>query len=194
VYVTRGGPAVVGTNSYTLGSSPTSINNPIASNTNYVVGRYAYAVYDEGGMLDLNVAGYPQNLINTQAAAYKSSLALADLTQIGLSTTDINNIVGWRNYASGKATGNFPGGPLSFSDTTSWINNFVLSNTTGYLTTGTMPPYNGFTDQAFLSRQQLIKMFTQALPSAPAPRAWQICKAHCNTSGHSAAASNSRRS
>ena len=25
----------------------------------YAVGRYAYAVYDEGGLLDINVAGYP---------------------------------------------------------------------------------------------------------------------------------------
>jgi len=28
-------------------------------NDNYVVGRYAYTVYDTSGLLDINVAGYP---------------------------------------------------------------------------------------------------------------------------------------
>ena len=56
-----------------------------------VVGRYAYAVYDEGGLLDMNVAGYP----TCGATGYppagsswvqpgrKGSLAFADLTGTG---------------------------------------------------------------------------------------------------------------
>src|SRR5437773_8998605 len=37
------------------------LKDPTAANTKYAVGRYAYAVYDEGGLLDINVAGYPSS-------------------------------------------------------------------------------------------------------------------------------------
>ena len=44
-----------------------------------VIGRYAYAIYDEGGLLDLNVAGYPMNPstapIPTQRLGRKGSVA-----------------------------------------------------------------------------------------------------------------------
>ncbi len=40
---------------------------PIATPSTSVIGRYAYAIYDEGGLLDPNVAGYPSN---TSAAQY----------------------------------------------------------------------------------------------------------------------------
>ena len=81
-----------------------------------VIGRYAFAVYDEGGLLDMNVAGYP-----TWAGTVPSSpspsptpwlvnvgrkgiLAFADLTAFPTATpattpTWIDKIVGWRNYA-----------------------------------------------------------------------------------------------
>ena len=36
-----------------------ALKDPTSTNTTYAVGRYAYAVYDEGGLLDINVAGYP---------------------------------------------------------------------------------------------------------------------------------------
>src|ERR1700737_2052594 len=50
VIVTRSGPTVFsGWNSGLADST----------NTSYALGRYAYAVYDEGGLLDFNVAGYP---------------------------------------------------------------------------------------------------------------------------------------
>ena len=56
VLVTRNGP----------GPSPTpfatwnaSLGDATSTNNNYVVGRYAYAIYDEGGLLDVNVAGFP---------------------------------------------------------------------------------------------------------------------------------------
>jgi Tfp pilus assembly protein PilX len=55
VLMTRNGPAV----ETTVGSGATALYNPVPTNASYVVGRYAYAVYDEGGLLDMNVAGYP---------------------------------------------------------------------------------------------------------------------------------------
>ncbi len=30
-----------------------------ATNSSTVVGRYAYVIYDEGGLLDMNAAGFP---------------------------------------------------------------------------------------------------------------------------------------
>ena len=44
------------------GSNPLTWNsNMITSPTSMssVIGRYAYAIYDEGGLLDMNVAGHP---------------------------------------------------------------------------------------------------------------------------------------
>ena len=90
-----------------------------------VIGRYAYAVYDEGGLLDLNVAGFPS--ANSADPTYlrtigrKGVLAFADLTATGLSFTSIDNLIGWRNYYNGNPTGtyaafNFPANPTQFID------------------------------------------------------------------------------
>src|SRR5438876_2323416 len=52
VILTRNGPVAFSAWAPTLAdATPT--------NNNYAVGRYAYAIYDEGGLLDANVAGYP---------------------------------------------------------------------------------------------------------------------------------------
>ena len=56
----------------------TSADNPAT-----VVGRYAYTIYDEGGLLDANVAGYPSTSTTNQSA-YKPATAYSDLKQIGL--------------------------------------------------------------------------------------------------------------
>src|SRR5207244_140829 len=81
-----------------------------------VIGRYAFAVYDEGGLLDMNLAGYP-TWTGTVASSpsptptpwlvnvgRKGILAFADLTAFPTATpattpTWIDKIVGWRNYA-----------------------------------------------------------------------------------------------
>ena len=104
---------------------PSVMTSPDSS----VIGRYAYAVYDEGGLLDLNVAGFPS--ANSTQAAYlrnigrKGVLAFADLTVTGLSVTSgtsygaIDNIIGWRNYFTAQPTGSystfgFPSNPTNF--------------------------------------------------------------------------------
>ncbi len=50
----------------------------------YVVGRYAYMIYNEGGLLDVNAAGRPNTLSTAQQAlaSRKGPEAFADLTQI----------------------------------------------------------------------------------------------------------------
>jgi Tfp pilus assembly protein PilX len=123
-------------------------------------GRYAYAIYDEGGLLDANVAGYPSGMTNYLPAQLsgKGSLALADLTAIGLTSTDIDNLVGWRNYATAQpASGSFGSYNLG-SDANASTNyySYVSSNTNGYLVVNPRQ-YNSRTDQAFSSRQALLK-------------------------------------
>ena len=169
VVVTRGGVGSV--------SWGSTLTDATISNNNYVVGRYAYAVYNEGGTLDMNAAGYPSGLTATQLSQ-KGSLALADLTQLtvgsspGVSLTQakIDNFVGWRNYASAKLSG-ATFGSISFTATTAsnWLTNFVGTNgTNGYMQI--VPPPTGQatppTDQALLSRQQLISL-TQSLSISP---------------------------
>src|SRR5438477_2544106 len=46
-----------------------------------VMGRYAYAICDEGGLLDMNLAGYPTGTTVAQSSG-KRSLAFADLTAL----------------------------------------------------------------------------------------------------------------
>jgi hypothetical protein len=52
VLVTRNGPVP-------FSGWQSDLKDPTSTNTNYVVGRYAFAVYDEGGLIDVNVGGFP---------------------------------------------------------------------------------------------------------------------------------------
>jgi hypothetical protein len=131
------------------------------SNLSYAVGRYAYAIYDDGGLLDANVAGYPSNLTAAQYGR-KGTPAFADLTVLGMSSSAINSLVGWRSYASAQPGGTFPN--LTFTTTTQ-ANNYVsavLSNTNGFLAVGTQALTGSNTgtrtDQMFPDRQTLIRL------------------------------------
>jgi hypothetical protein len=134
------------------GSNPTAWNPNMAwaaSNaTTTVIGRYAYVIYDEGGLLDANVAGGPTGLSN-DTTGNRGSLALASATNI-LSSAQWNNLVAWRNATT--------------ASTEATYKNYVytVSATSGFLTV------SGTVDRAFLSRQELIKFVTgtMGLPSA----------------------------
>src|SRR5436309_14465116 len=88
---------------------------------NTVIGRYAFAVYDEGGLVDMTLAGYPLwtnpgggwgNPATTPTpwltnVGRKGIVAFADLTALASPSptttppqSQINSIVGWRNYAN----------------------------------------------------------------------------------------------
>ena len=139
-----------------------------SGNTVTVTGRYAYAVYDEGGLLDANVAGFPSGATSTQLG-YKSSLGMADLpTALAAATPAVtisptamvDKLVGWRNYATTQPSGVFPN--------SSFASNFAGSSAQATLYFNALQTnYSGFTrtsnaywenrtDQAFLSRQQLL--------------------------------------
>jgi hypothetical protein len=121
-------------------STPKTDSN---GNTVTPVGRYSYAVYDEGGLLDLNVAGYPSGTSAIQSGR-KGSLAFADLTALGSygvpnSSTpfQVDRIVGWRNYATTQAANNFAdtnfASNLQGSATATKFYNFVVNNPNGFL-------------------------------------------------------------
>lgn len=136
-----------------------------------VLGRYAYAVYDEGGLLDVNVAGFPS--ANSLDSTYlrtigrKGVLAFADLTATGLSFGAIDNLIGWRNYYNAAPTGDystfaFTTNPTRFvqyfletslptgADRT---HNFgVVATPIGY------SPASPRTDQAFINRTELLEL------------------------------------
>src|ERR1044072_7711159 len=83
-----------------------------------VSGRYAYAIYDEGGLLDANLVGLPSpapgavtipapSPSSTVYPSRRGTIAFADLTILPLtplgSTPNpltISRMVGWRNYAT----------------------------------------------------------------------------------------------
>src|SRR6266487_399107 len=151
-----------------------------------VIGRYAYAVYDEGGLLDMSLAGYATGTSSGGGPAptptpwltnvgRKGIVTFADLTALPaaptttLTQTQINNIVGWRNFATtGQSDGSF-GSP-------SFLGNLNRQDTYGsYLLDFGDPPYptpcplypftsvatdisSSRTDQALMSRQEILKL------------------------------------
>jgi hypothetical protein len=128
-----------------------------------VLGRYAFMIYNEGGLLDANVAGGPAvSVSGSQRALWsrKGSAVFADLTQIGLQQKDINQLAGWRNYATAAPGGQFPD-YIFDSGATERFFNHAIGQTTRFMTvSGTLR--GGHSDRMFSSRQQLIKFFTGA--------------------------------
>jgi Tfp pilus assembly protein PilX len=145
-FLTRAGPL-------TNTATPISLlANSTATNSSYVIGRYAYVVYDEGGLLDITAAGYSPGGFATYPTdvGRKGSQAFADLTKVGLTTTQIEALGAWRNASS-----------WSSSSATAYTN-FLQTNAAA---TGFLQPAAG--DQTFLSRQDLISYWTSQMSSAP---------------------------
>ena len=151
VIACRSGPAAIATWNSNLGDGT-------PSNDNYAMGRYAYAIYDEGGLLDANVAGYPSNAGSSQSGL-KGVSAFADLSQLGLTSGATDALVGWRNYASAQPSGNFPNFNFNSGAVTNYVN-FILKRTAGFTSVATNTVGSGQnirTDQGFVSRQMLVQ-------------------------------------
>ncbi len=153
------------------GSNPATINDARwdrdMNSRDTVVGRYAYVVYNQGGLLDANIAGYPASAdagadLDGDASAdiadpvgFKPSSAYADLTipEIGLDPAEINTwIEGWRNQATFNAT-----------DPAAEYFKLNLRNQSGFLSPSNTAATAGVTDRMFISRQQLITFFEDKL-------------------------------
>jgi Tfp pilus assembly protein PilX len=132
-----------------------------------VVGRYAFAIYHEGGLLDVNAAGYPIGSGSSAVIApgsYKPSLAYADLTQIGLSGTLNDKLVAWRDWASAMPTsGTSYSDPGFTAQSGSTYFNSVVGNRTGFLTASGTALNNNQSDRMFASRQEFISFARDGL-------------------------------
>ncbi|HEX4083852.1 MAG TPA: hypothetical protein VHY22_02990, partial [Chthoniobacteraceae bacterium] len=154
-----------------------------ATGTGSVIGRYAYNIYNEGGLLDMNVAGYPAKSTGQivsgsvpSAYSYKDAVAMADLTQLPiangqyLSQTQVNQIVGWRYYgtlsSSNVLQSSFPNFTIS-TDPSAFYRSFISQNTTNFMgISGTALGSSNQTDHLFGSRQELIRMVLSGLGGA----------------------------
>jgi hypothetical protein len=160
VIVTRNGPI-------SLNGWNSSLSDASPSNTSYALGRYAYVVYDEGGLCDANVVGLPSPTPSVTEIGRKGSAALADLTGMKLtaggstpSPTTISKIVAWRNYATLQTSGTFPA--LSPTPSASNFLNYFLDTSRDFRSAA-VTVYNGRTDQAFANRKELIELFRSSL-------------------------------
>src|SRR6266513_4618790 len=148
----------------------------IATPDPLVIGRYAYAIYDESGLLDMNVAGYPTDPsaapVPAQRVGRKGSVAFADLTALGNypipnapGSYQVDKLVGWRNYATTQPSNLFSDANFAAnfqSDATRAAAYFtsIINNTSGFLGTSTatwsVTTKDVRTDQSFVQRQELI--------------------------------------
>lgn len=162
VLVSRNGPA----QRSEIGTGTNALSNSSEANEDYVIGRYAYAVYDEGGLLDINVAGFPSPTPAPTIVGRKGTVAFADLTALPTTTssfvtnTPINRLIGWRNYATVQPAGSFPAFTFSPAAVASFVTRF-LDRSQDFLSvsqtaTGSGPTQR--TDQAFMTRSELIQL------------------------------------
>ena len=129
-----------------------------ASASTTAIGRFAYNVYNIGGLLDANAAGNP-GLSGTNLAAIKGTLAGADLTVTGLSASAVGNLVAFRSpqATSGVAYTNYVAGAAK----TGFLATVVTNGSGTGVTTN-----NFFTSRSDLIRYATLqnKEMTNALP------------------------------
>jgi hypothetical protein len=133
----------------------TMVGNNSIGNANYVIGRYAYVIYDTSGLIDINVAGNPLDATATNLP--KGLMPWVDLMQLtnGYTRADVTNMLNWRNATN-------QGGSATSTNYTTYITNTWATN--GFMTVA-----QG--DSTFLGRQDLINYLnsqtnglTNALP------------------------------
>src|SRR5438105_4557234 len=150
-----------------------------------VIGRYAFAVYDEGGLLDMNLAGFPtwsgssdDSPVPTPTPwqvnfGRKGIVAFADLTAFPAPTptsSEIRRIVGWRNYGTTKQTAT-SFGRFSFQlspnlQQDAWGSYLLDFGDAPYADPAIYPftsvpsdfGSNSRTDQALMSRRELLRL------------------------------------
>ncbi len=129
-----------------------TLDNNASTNQQYVIGRFGYVVYDEGGLIDIAAGGYPSSVTasSTTATANKGGQGYADLTQLGLTSAQSDKLVQWRNLASASSASNY----------------------LNYL--GSFAPQYGFMraatgDNAFVSRQDFLRFWQKNVATTSNP-------------------------
>jgi hypothetical protein len=128
-------------------------------NPKFVIGRYAYNLYETSGLLDINAAGHPSGTPDSERVGDKGSLAMADLAGLpGMSAAAVDKLVSWKHDWAIKPEGALIGEESSqayvrLSEGSGWKN--VAGN-----------------DNLFLNRQDLLRysdLRPQDLPDATLP-------------------------
>lgn len=143
VYLTRDGLAA---------NTLTAAEGRDPAGTNFVIGRFSYTVYNTGGLLNANVAGFSSNFVAATNASLraKSSLAYADLTALGIGQDKINAFAAWRNARTGTNAASFEQWASGLAGTNSPDREALRAAASGY--TRTVPG-----DNAFVSRRDLLR-------------------------------------
>jgi len=103
----------------------------------FVTGRVAFAVYDVGGLIDINVAGYPASVPSADAGR-KGTPAFGRLESLGISPGAREEVLKFRNPSSAATAADF----------LLHLQNFSLHQAFTRTVSG---------DNRFLSRQELIR-------------------------------------
>lgn len=145
IYLTRSGTNPTTFDAASLATfRRADLDNPL-----HVIGRFAYAIYDVGGLIDANVVG------NSLAAGENGSRGLLHQVSLadgigGVALPDFQEFVEWRSAASGNNASSEPGSGGLFDprrNVFSWVSG----------------------DQGFVNRQDLIR-YTEK-ENSPLPRA-----------------------
>ncbi len=135
------------------GSTPTAWTKTLnAGSANAISARYAFQIYDIGGLLDANVSGYDPDplVVGGSIAARRGSIGFADLTQVGLNGSHLKQLLGFRNPGTLAQTdgGRFGNRYVNFLLNNRSNNHFM--RVSGGTSTSTP------TNRAFQSRSSLI--------------------------------------
>jgi type II secretory pathway pseudopilin PulG len=131
-------------------------------NPDYIVGRYAYQVYDVSGLLDANVVGNDSQNPPVGVLSRKGSLVWADLSVLPNYNSNPGALGDWRRISSK----NWPKG-ISASSVEDFIREWGQVN--GWMKT---PVVNNNSDNLFLTRKDLIayqKANPNAIPESALP-------------------------
>ena len=137
-------------------ATPPAAGGPINTGSSSTIGRFAYNVYNIGGLLDANAAGHPSfvtpaqipglsgTITPAEVAAFRSTAAAADLTQLGVQQSAIDSLVAIRNPGATSAATYLD--CVAASAAQGFLSPTVTSSATGTI-------YN---NNYFASRQDLI--------------------------------------
>ena len=156
IYVSRDGANPLSFSAELKKKDTAGVTNP-----KFVIGRYAYNLYDTSGLLDINVAGHPADPPDAQQVGAKGSLMMADLAVLpGMTAAGVAQLAKWKHEWTASTTVTTPTGP-----TTSHDEYLRKSEGSGWQQLAA-------NDNLFLSRQDLLdfaKKQSAALPQEALP-------------------------
>jgi hypothetical protein len=131
----------------------TSVGGSALQSGTATIGRFAYHVYNIGGLLNANVAGYPSSFTAAggQVGTLKATAAGADLTQLGIPQSAVDNLIAFRNP---QATG------ANYLDLVSALASGGFLSSTATDSVGVT-----YTNNFFPTRQSLLSYASQSNPA-----------------------------